>query len=256
MRKCFSKVWLLAGLLLLWFVACRTKSGVETVMHSFTRTPPPLLFEWEQPIQYLGGTGLSAQDAIIIQGVSTKNVFRGAQSEWLNTHYPVRQKQFVSTTTTPSSIVQRVEFEDTNGETASVYFDITKIIAKPDYGVWFFLSDSGKTSHGELERAGFEDHYTFQEMLYSLIGTNSGSVILQIDDLEFFGALMVGRIENGQMNGLWKYYIMNPEEPRGGYFSEYRDGELIGIQHQDGMWRDRQWLMRGREQSRTANEYD
>jgi len=82
----------------------------------------------QRPIQHLdysGGDGSSCQQAVVIAGASVREVGVLAQKLWLEQRYPGYRQTKDSLLTSNSRQFEMLELATLDGQTGSVYFDVT-----------------------------------------------------------------------------------------------------------------------------------
>lgn len=187
----------------LCLLGCRSGHySTENLLSPSSPSKQTTLFPWSSPY-YAGGDGTSLERAVILKGTSVQFMARKAKKDWIKCHYPSGVIRNVHIQIVQSHVIQTIVLQMPSGEITRVYFDVTGVIVKPDLGAWFFVGDNG------LEYAGMIDEEYFHESALppwqQLVGTNSGTLIYQVDDEIGNGLFATGKLKHGKEHGVWHY---------------------------------------------------
>ena len=83
--------------------------------------------QWSKPQQlaYSGGDGTSCQQAVVIKGAKLRETGLLGEKMWLEQKYPGYRQTRESLLNSAGKQIDLVEFRTADGQTASVYFDLT-----------------------------------------------------------------------------------------------------------------------------------
>jgi len=82
-------------------------------------------------VTFLGGSGESIADAVVIKGAEDSPGAVIAEDFWLKAHYPKCKKSKQGLIEKEGKSFDKIEIETASGETKEIYFDITECIGFP-----------------------------------------------------------------------------------------------------------------------------
>ena len=100
-------------------------------------------------------------------------------------------------------VIQVVSIQTHAKELMHVYFDITSVVVKPRMGAWVFADIDGMECTGMIDEDYLQN--INPEPWQELVGTNSGTLMFQIDDAIGDGLLGTGEVRHGRKHGTWRY---------------------------------------------------
>ena len=82
------------------------------------------------PLTYSGGDGSSNEQAVIIRGARDTEAGIAAENAWIQQRYPGARKTMAALESIGRKQYDVIEFTTADGQTRSIYFDITDFFGK------------------------------------------------------------------------------------------------------------------------------
>ena len=122
-----KKALFLMAVIILW-------GGVSHAPEDRPGTPTylaPVAEQWKMAgIVYEGGDGSSKEKAVVIKGAPNTAAGVRAESDWIRKNHPGWKKREQSLMSDGNRYYDRIEYTTPQGETKTIYFDITYFFGK------------------------------------------------------------------------------------------------------------------------------